>query len=102
MVWDGCDPTKGGVGDWLIEEVEGAGFLDGLGAAADVEFAVDVVGVPFDGAEGYDEVVGDLLVGVPGRDEMEYFEFAVAEGFYEGLLGVVVLEFLVTGLFFLG
>ena len=46
-------------------------FRHRLDAALDVEFAVDRVEIPAYGAGGEAELVGDLLVGVAGGDELE-------------------------------
>lgn len=60
---------------------------DGLGATANIEFAVDVAGVDFDGVGGEKEFVGDLAVGEAVGDEGEDFEFAVGERVDEGVVG---------------
>ena len=45
---------------------------DGFGAGVDSEFAVDARHVGFDGALGDKELPGDLLVGTPGAQELQY------------------------------
>ena len=51
-------------------------FCDGLGAAVDVQFVVDVAQVVADGVRAEFEVVGDFLVGLPFGNEPEHLHFA--------------------------
>ena len=55
------------------------GLLHGLCAVLDVELAVDVAGVGFDGGEGDMELLGKGLVGVAKGDEFEHFELSGAK-----------------------
>ena len=57
-------------------------------AAADAEFAVDVVDVGFDGAGGHNKLVGDFAVAVASGNQAEHFQFTDAEGIGEGGLEI--------------
>jgi hypothetical protein len=50
-----------------------------LGAAVDVEFAVDVANVVLGRAEGDDQGFGDLAVRKASRDQAQDLQFAVTE-----------------------
>src|SRR5215472_2779448 len=65
-------PAKTGLGDQ--PELAGAG--DGLGAVGRAELAEQVGDVFLDGVEGDDEVVGDLLVGCTGGEQVQHLRFA--------------------------
>ena len=46
-----------------LDQVPVAGAGQGLGAAAHPQLAIEIVDVPFYGAEGHDQLRGDLAVG---------------------------------------
>src|SRR5205807_8127700 len=54
---------------------------DGLGAGADVKFAVDVTDVSVHGLEGDGEQVGDFLVGVTSGQQIKNFPFTRGQSF---------------------
>ena len=56
---DLCDVTP----SILQQQVQFPGTGDSLGAIADTQFAVDIAGVLFDGADNNKQLIGDLLVG---------------------------------------
>jgi len=64
-----------------LDEAQAASNLASLDAVADVEFAVDVFDVPFDGIDGDDQGFGDLWVAVPGGKQGEDAEFLRRERF---------------------
>ena len=47
--------------------------------AFDTKFAEDVIDVLLDCADADDELVGDVLIEVPGGDQAYHFQFAFAE-----------------------
>ena len=53
---------------------------DGLGAALYVQLAKDVVDMGLDRAHGDDQPLCNLPIGETRRHQLEYFQFAVAEG----------------------
>ena len=63
----------------LGEYAELPGTGDCLGPVGDVELAVDAGRVGFDGAWGYDELPGDLLVGPAQGHEVENFHLTLAQ-----------------------
>ena len=74
----GC---AGGCEGLVLDEFEAPGNLAGLHAGVDVEFAVEVFHMPFDGIDGDDEGFGDLRVAAPGDQQGEYTLFLRREGF---------------------
>jgi len=62
-----------GVHGGLGEDTELPGARHRLGPVGDVELAIDTGCVGFDGARGYDELLGDLAVGSAQGDEVEDF-----------------------------
>jgi hypothetical protein len=54
-------------------------FLNGLGAPPDIEFRKEVGAVGFDGVDGDEQLVGDLLVAETSGHELEDLEFPFAD-----------------------
>ncbi len=69
------------VGGILGEDAKLPGACDCLGPVGDVQLAIDTGCVGFDGARGYDELPGDLLVGLAQGDEVEHFQLAPGKRF---------------------
>ena len=67
------------VGNFLGEQVEIAGAGDSLGAAANAQFAVNLVGVPLDRADGENETFSNLAVGKSLRNQAQNFAFTFCE-----------------------
>ena len=63
-----------------MEQTDGSGMSDCLGAAGGVQLTEYLVVVPFDGTRGEDELIGNFAVGEAVRNEVEDFEFAFGEG----------------------
>ena len=57
----------------LGEEAELPGTRHCFGSVGDVQLAIDTGRVGFDSARGYNELLGDLLIGPAQGDEMEDF-----------------------------
>ena len=55
------------------------GLFDGLGAACDAEFAVQVFNVGADGVFGDEQRVFDLFVGEASNNELQDFAFTGGE-----------------------
>ena len=53
----------------------------------DPQFTVDVAGVDLDGADGDVEFIGDLSVRQSSRQQLQHFQFPVAERFHQRLGG---------------
>ncbi len=51
-----------------------------MDAAVGIEFAIDITGVDFDGVEREVKLAGNLLVAQPVSNEMQDFNFALAQG----------------------
>ena len=63
----------------LGEDTELPGARHCLGPVGDVQLSVDMGRVSFDGARGHNELLGDLLVGPALGDEVEDFQFTLAQ-----------------------
>src|SRR5262245_56424626 len=68
--------SMGGPGNGLGDQPELAGAGGGFGAVGRAELAEQVSDVLLDGIEGDDEVVGDLLVGCAGGEQVQHLHFA--------------------------
>ena len=53
------------------DKLQLAGTQDGLHPAVHVQLAVDLRDIPLDRRELYEQVLGDLLVGVSGDDQRQ-------------------------------
>ena len=58
------------------EQSELAGAGNRLGAAVDVQLAIDIAGVLLYRADGDDQLLRDRSVRIAGRDEVQDFQFA--------------------------
>ena len=63
----------------LGEDAALPGTGDCLSPVGDVELAIDTGRVGFDGARGYNELPGDLLVGSAQGHEVENFQLTLAQ-----------------------
>jgi hypothetical protein len=70
-----------------LREPEFSGPGCGLSAAAYLQLAVNVADVFFYRADGHDQVLHNLLIGITGRDPPQDFQLAFAEGLNQGLRG---------------
>mgnify|MGYP003544541919 CR=1 FL=1 len=59
-----------------------------LAAARHAELGVDPAQVVVDGPDGQVELLGDLVVGVPERDQLQDLELALGEGVGCGRVGL--------------
>jgi hypothetical protein len=64
-----------------LEKIVLSSFDDGLRPAADVKFAVNLVQMPFGGALGDIELIGDLTVRETVSDQPQDFELSFGESF---------------------
>ena len=62
----------------LWEETELSGARHRFGPVGDIQLAIDACRVGFDCTQGYDELIGDLLVGPAPGHELEDFQLAPA------------------------
>ena len=60
----------------LGQDSQQPGPGDCLSAVADIQFAENVGCVGFNSSTGYDQHPGNLLVGFPGRNQLEHFQLA--------------------------
>src|SRR5688572_27689260 len=59
-----------------LEQTELAGTGDRLGPAVDLELAEDDPIVSFDGTQGDEEPITDLMIGPPLRDQLQDFQLS--------------------------
>ncbi len=59
----------------LPDQMQLPGSGHGVGAVDRAELVEDVTDVAFHGIEGHDELVGDVAVWPPGREETQHLEF---------------------------
>ena len=72
------NPPTGSFSGWFLsglDEMQAAGNLASLDAVVDVEFAVDVFDVPFDGIDGDDQRFGDLWIAISSNKQREDAQF---------------------------
>ncbi len=71
----------------LVEEFQLSPEGHRLRPAADAQLAVDVADVALDGGNGDHQLPGNLLIGVPGGDKLQHFQFARAQRLDQALSG---------------
>lgn len=65
-------------GEGLGKDAQLPGASNGFGPIGDIQFSIDADCVSFDGTQGYDELLGNLLIGPTQGHEMEHFQLALA------------------------
>ena len=58
------------------EKAQFAGTRDGLGAAFDLQLVENIAVMPFDGAQGEEQPLGDLFIRQTLGDQLQDFELA--------------------------
>src|SRR3954469_11658972 len=72
-------PPDRGCATLLRDEAQALRLLDGLGAVAHLELAIERRGVLLDRVGGEEERAGDLTVGGAARDRLQDFALALGE-----------------------
>ena len=71
----------------LSYDTQCPGLSHRLGAVLDAQFAIDVAGMNLYGVQREIKPVSDFLIGQPFSDELQHFQFALAERFNEIVCG---------------
>ena len=70
-------------GGLLTDQAEFSRSGDGLSAAVDVQLAINILDVVFDGPYSNIKGLSDFGVGIAGSDKLHNFHFALAERLYK-------------------